>query len=134
MIPTMPAVFLASDPCTVQARHGVFVAATLNPIGRGRVVRTLWRFGFEPGSDLARAFFVSSAQALWVLSFHTGTVIRTCLGGYGAPEDAGIPSVFCRVAGPASLKPAKCGGVGFFHTNEARRVLSSHPVAASRKR
>lgn len=73
----MPLVAVDDDPyprCPM-ARNGVLVGFSL--------ARTLWRFGFVPGSDLAQAFGVSASRPLWVLCMVSGRPLETALLRWG---------------------------------------------------
>ena len=69
----MPKVFVEGDPFPLRpmANHGVLVGFS--------VARTLWRFGFEPGSDIARAFEVWTVSPLWVLCLPNGRPLQTAV-------------------------------------------------------
>ena len=79
---TMPAVFLDDDlsPGRPMARHGVLLGFS--------IARALWRFGFVPNSDIARAFGVETARPLWVLSLHSGRPMETALLSWNEPPPA----------------------------------------------
>jgi hypothetical protein len=68
-----PRVFLDDDPYPARpmAAHGSLVGFS--------IARTLWRFGFSPGSDLAYAFGVHASRPLWVLCTVNGRPIETAL-------------------------------------------------------
>ena len=69
----MPSVFMEGDPTPMRpmASHGVLLGFS--------VARTLWRFGFVPNSDLARAFGVAADRPLWVLCLLNGRPLETAL-------------------------------------------------------
>lgn len=71
MIPNMPAVFLDDDlmPSRPMATHGVLLGFSS--------VRCMWRFGFIPNSDLARAFRISTDRPLYALTLLSGRVLDT---------------------------------------------------------
>lgn len=82
----MPQVWMPGDTRdAVMALHGRL-------LGYSRQ-RLVWLFGFQPGTLIARAFDVSAAHALWVLSVRTGTVIET----YEGPWEVKPPSRFVSI-------------------------------------
>lgn len=83
----MPSVFLDDDPRPLcpMARHGELVGFS--------AARTLWRFGFLPGSDISRAFGVSAARPLWVLAMLNGRPLETVV----LPWDAQPPARFTHI-------------------------------------
>lgn len=57
------------------------------------VARAVWRFGFKPGSDIARAFGVSAPRPLYVLAMPQGRVLETLTTAWGD----GVPGRFTKV-------------------------------------
>jgi len=71
----MPMVVLEGDSAEhAMANHGLLAGFSDR--------RAVWRFGFVPGSQLARVFGVAAEFPTWVLTFHGGTVIGTSLGSW----------------------------------------------------
>ena len=75
MIPIIPTVEIKGDSNTkIMARSG-------NIVGLSKT-RIVWRFGFLPESDLAKAFGVSTDEFHWVLAEINGKVLAEH-HGYG---------------------------------------------------
>ena len=78
MISLMPTVILEDDaPARPMAQNGALLG--FSP------ARAVWRFGFKPGSDIARAFGVSSRRPMYVLAMHQGRVLETLTAAWGEP-------------------------------------------------
>ena len=85
MTVVMPTVRLEGDPQRLMSQAGLLLGLSQR--------RALWRFGFKPDWPIALALHLWTPSPLWVLCFHSGTVIDT----YTASWDTEPPSRFTHV-------------------------------------